>query len=385
MTEKLYDLDAYLSEFSATVVDCIPVDDGYDAVLDRTAFFPEGGGQYGDVGSLNGIPVTDAQIRSGVIFHRTPEPLPVGSRVEGILDWGERFRRMQNHSGEHIVSGVIYRLFGFRNVGFHLGDTEMTMDYDGVLTKEDLKRVEDQANRLVWENRPIRCDYPSEEVLEVLEYRSKKDIHEAVRIVEIEGVDVCACCAPHVKSTGEIGGIYLVGSMHWKGGMRITVRCGSDALREYSLLREDETALSSLFSAPRGETFPAAEKMHREYTDLRREYHTVLTENALLRLEQLPPSEGNLCFISPCCETDVMRAVAKEGLKKCGGVFACLFGTDAEGYRYVITSQSAGLREKAKEINDALSGRGGGSDEMIQGSFACKEGKIRDFFKEFHI
>lgn len=385
MTEKLYDTDAYLSEFSATVVDCISAQDGYDIVLDRTAFFPEGGGQSGDVGSLGGTPVIDTQIRDGVIYHRTSGPLSAGSTVKGVLDWGERFRRMQNHSGEHIVSGIVHSRLGFENVGFHLGETEMTMDYDGVLTSVDLKRVEEEANRSVWENRTIHCFYPSEEELNSLEYRSKKDLTEAVRIVTVDGIDTCACCAPHVKQTGEIGGIYIVGSMHWKGGTRLTVRCGSDALKEYSLLREDEKSLSALFSAPRGEIFPAVEKLHQEYADLRRRYHTALKENALMRLEQIPFTEGNLCFLSPCGDGEVMRAAANEGLKKCSGVFVCLFGNDTGGYRYVITSQASGLLEKAKRFNEALSGRGGGSDGMIQGSFACKEETIRDFFKEFNL
>ncbi len=384
MTEKLYDTDAYLASFSATVLDCIPVDGGFDVVLDRTAFFPEGGGQYGDTGTLNGIPVTDTQIRDGIIYHRTNQPIPAGQPVEGALNWEERFRRMQNHSGEHIVSGIVHARLGYENVGFHLGEGFMTMDYSGELSAEDLIRVEEAANRAVWENREIVCRYPSEAELKALSYRSKKELKEAVRIVTVDGVDRCACCAPHVKNTGEIGGIYVVDAIKWKGGTRVTVRCGEDSYGEYSLLRADEKALSALFSAPRGQIFAAAEKLQKDYADLRRQYHLLQKESALLQLGALPFAEGNLCFCSPCAEADVMRAVANEGIKKCTGCFVCLSGDDGAGYRYVIAA-SGNLRAKAKEINASLSGRGGGSDTMIQGSFSATEAQIREYFKEFQI
>ncbi len=385
MTEKLYDTDAYLSVFTAKVLNCTPAVNGYDIVLDRTAFFPEGGGQYGDMGTVGGISVTDTQIRDDVIYHRTDAPLTVGQTVEGKVNFAERFRRMQNHSGEHIISGIVHSLFGYENVGFHLGDREMTMDYSGELTGQDLRRVETLANRAVWDNRPIFCGYPSPEELSAMEYRSKKELDGAIRIVTVEGIDTCACCAPHVKHTGEIGGICIVDSIRWKGGTRLTVRCGGDAYGEYAMLREDEKALSALFSAPRGQISPAAEKLQKDYSDLRRQYGQILKENALLKLNQLPSCDGNLCFLLPDGDGDTMRAAANEGVKKCTGLFVCLSGNDAEGYRYVIASSTPGLREKAKEINAALSGRGGGSDAMIQGSFSATEQMIRDYFKEFTI
>ena len=384
MTEKLYDVDAYLKTFSATVLECIASEHGYDVILDRTAFFPEGGGQHGDAGTLGGIAVTDTQIRNGIIYHRTPAPLSVGSTVEGVLAWDERFRRMQHHSGEHILSGIVHALFGFENVGFHLSDGEMTVDYDGEFSAADLCRVEELANRTVWENHEIVCSYPSEEALKTLQYRSKKELTEAVRIVTVDGIDVCACCAPHVKRTGEIGGIYVVDAIRWKGGTRWTVRCGSDAYEEYRTLRQDEKSLSALFSAPRGQICSVAEKLHRDYAELRRRYGSLLKENALLQLNQLPPCEGNLCVLLDA-DADTRRAAANEGVKKCTGVFICLSGTDSDGYSYVIASAKPGLRERAKEINAALSGRGGGSDTMLQGSFSASEQTIRDYFKEFQI
>lgn len=385
MTEKLYDSDAYLSDFTATVVSCVSVANGYDVILDRTAFFPEGGGQYGDVGTIDGISVTDTQVRDEVILHRTDAPLTVGKRVEGKIDFAVRFRRMQNHSGEHIVSGIVHSLFGYENVGFHLDDGEMAVDYSGELTAADLRKIEALANNAIWENREIFCRYPSVEELSALEYRSKKEIDGAIRIVTVEGIDTCACCAPHVKRTGEIGSVLIIDSMRWKGGVRLRVKCGSAALEEYDALRRDESQLSALFSAPRGQIFPAAEKLQKDYSDLRRAYGQILKKNALLKLEQVPVCDGNLCFLLTEADADAMRAVANEGLKRCTGLFVCLSGNDTEGYRYVIASSIPGLREKATEINAVLSGRGGGSDTMIQGSFSASEQTIREYFKEFQI
>ncbi|MBO5248544.1 MAG: alanyl-tRNA editing protein [Clostridia bacterium] len=385
MTERLYDTDAYRSTFSATVLECTATKRGYDVVLDQTAFFPEGGGQYGDGGWIGQARVVDTQIRNGVIYHSTQAPVPSGAMIECRIDWDERFRRMQNHSGEHVISGIVHRLFGYENVGFHLSHREMTMDYSGELTWDDVKNLEALANRAVWENREIVCRYPTEEELSRMEYRSKKELTEAVRIVAVDGIDVCACCAPHVNRTGEIGGVFIVDAIRWKGGTRLTVRCGCDAYEEYRGLREDERSLSALFSAPRGQIFPAAEKLQKEYTDLRRQYDRLRKENALIQLESLPFQEGNLCFVLSESDGDSQRAVALEGLKKCTGVFVCLAGNDAQGYRYVIASSRAGLALRANQINGALQGRGGGKDPMIQGSFSASKQAIFDYFKEFQI
>ncbi len=385
MTEKLYDADAYRSSFSATVQECIPVGETWDIVLDRTAFFPEGGGQYGDEGTLNGIPVTDTQIKEDVIYHRTSAPLTPGTTVEGEVDFALRFRRMQHHSGEHIVSGIVHRLYGYENVGFHLSDTEMTMDYNGLLTGEDLENIESLANRALWENRAVTCFYPTSDALKTLEYRSKKELSGPIRIVSVEGVDTCACCAPHVRKTGEIGGIFITDALHWKGGMRLTVACGDAALKAYSTLRKDEKSLASLFSAPMGQISAAAEKMKAEYEALRRAYNEILRESLLLKLDSLSQTQGNLCFFLPEGTGELLRTAANEGIGKCTGLFVALSGKDGQGYRYVIAAKTSGLKAKSNQINAALSGRGGGSDLMIQGSFSATEQQIRDYFKEFAI
>ena len=240
MTVKLYDIDSHLSEFSATVLSC----ENAVAVLDKTAFFPEGGGQTSDTGYIDGVKVNDVQIKDGVIYHYLESDIEVGKTVECKLLWDERFRKMQNHSGEHIISGIVHSLYGFDNVGFHLSKAEMTMDFDGVLTREDLLKIEKLANAAVWQNVKFNCYYP--ESLENLEYRSKLDLTEDVRIVEIEGYDRCACCAPHVNTSAEIGVIKILDFCKLRGGVRLFVKCGSDALDDYNCRYQNDLKISSL-------------------------------------------------------------------------------------------------------------------------------------------
>lgn len=206
MTERLYNQDVYTKTFTATVRSCQEASgrDGYEVILDRTAFFPEGGGQYGDIGWLSGIRVTDTQEKDGEVIHYTEEPLEAGSTIDGEIDWKIRFSRMQQHTAEHILSGLVHKRFGYQNVGFHLGDDLCTMDFNGPVTKEQMEEIEQEANRAVYQNIPVQILYPSEEELEGMEYRSKIEIDGQVRIVWIPGYDRCACCATHVGSTGEI-------------------------------------------------------------------------------------------------------------------------------------------------------------------------------------
>ena len=217
MTDKLFYQDSHLNKFEAEVISCEPVEgeEGrYEIVLDQTAFFPEGGGQYADHGSLGGAEVLDVQERDGRVFHITDHPLEPGMQVEGRLDWEERFMKMQQHTGEHIVSGLVHGRFGYNNVGFHLGSEDCTMDFSGEITREELREIEVEANRAVWKNLEVQVLYPSPEEAGKMEYRSKIEIEGQIRIVVIPGYDVCACCAPHVKRTGEIGMIKQIGRAH---------------------------------------------------------------------------------------------------------------------------------------------------------------------------
>ena len=243
-TEKLFYNDSHLSKFTAMVLECEPYEkkEGCYAVeLDRTAFFPEGGGQYADTGKLKDAKVSDVREKNGRILHITDQPFEAGEIVEGKIDWETRFMKMQQHTGEHIVSGIVHARYGFNNVGFHLGTEDCTMDFDGEISKEALQEIELEANRAVWKNLTIEVSYPSKEELEELDYRSKIEIEGQVRIVSVPGYDICACCAPHVERTGEIGMIKLVNMQRYKGGVRVTMLCGSRALTDYEK-KQEQTA-----------------------------------------------------------------------------------------------------------------------------------------------
>ena len=383
-TEKLYESDSHLSTFDATVLTCTVEPSGdYSVVLDRTAFFPEGGGQRADRGTLDGAAVRDVQIVGENIVHYTDAPLTVGARVHGELDFACRYRKMQNHSGEHIISGLIYTTYGYENVGFHLRDEEMTMDVSGPLTQEQLRDIEDRANAVVWQNVAIHAEYPAPEVLATLPYRSKLALTENVRIVTIEGVDACACCAPHVSRTGEIGIIRIVDSMNYKGGVRLWVRCGADALASIRREHDDLTAIAKRFSTGRGDALRAVEKLQQEYGELRGALGQSRRALALCRLEDAArKGERHLLLLEPDADANLMRYMAEEGAKRCEGVCTILTPAPDGTLRYVCAAGSTALRPISGQLNAAFSGRGGGSDLMIQGSLRAAEEQLRHFFEQ---
>ena len=385
MTRKLYDENSHLSAFDAVVLSCDPAGDHHTVVLDCTAFFPEGGGQAADTGMLDAVRVLDVQERRGTIVHLTDYPLKVGSTVHGKLDWQKRFRRMQEHSGEHIISGLVHTLYGYRNVGFHLGDETVTMDYDGELTHEQLSELELLANEAVWKNVPVRAEYPSEDVLKTLEYRSKLDLTENVRIVTIEGYDVCACCAPHVSSTGEIGAIKIIDSMRHRGGMRLTILCGMDAIAQYRMLFGQASRLSNLLNMPKDRLADAVERLFSERDELELALKNREEKLNALRLKALPDSGSNIVIVDAFDDPDAMRELVNIGMERASGVCAAFSGDDQNGYRYIIGSKSMDLRANTKAINAALNGRGGGRATMIQGSCSAKRTEIEAFFEAFGI
>ena len=383
MTRKLYDEDSHLACFDAQVVSCEAHEDIWHIVLDQTAFFPEGGGQAADTGMLDDVRVLDAQERGGVIVHITEGALPVGATVHGALDFDQRFRRMQEHSGEHIISGLVHTLYGYRNVGFHLGEETVTMDYDGELSREQLTELERFANEAVWKNVPITAEYPPEDVLRTLEYRSKLELTENVRIVTIAGYDVCACCAPHVSRTGEIGAIKIIDSMRHRGGVRLTILCGTDALRQYQMLFDESAQLSQLLNVPKDQLVPAVERLFQERDALESALAAREEKLNAMRIQALPASGRNIVVIDAFDDPEAMRALVNIGMERAEGVCAAFSGTDAEGYRYIIGSKTVDLRAHTKQINAALQGRGGGRPTMIQGSCATERAAIETFFDRF--
>ncbi len=379
MTEKLYDQDSHLREFSASVISCVKAGDHWTVTLDRTAFFPEGGGQAADTGTLGGAKVLDVREKSGEILHVMDVPLPEGEKVSGILDWEQRFRRMQNHSGEHLLSGLVHARYGYRNVGFHLGDGDVTVDFDGELTREQLDELETAVNKAIAENAAVRCWYPEKAELAALEYRSKLDLTENVRLVRIEGYDLCACCAPHVSRTGEIGSLHILDFMRHRGGVRIHIVCGLDAMEDARERYQATLAISGLLSVPQLETPGAVRRVLGELEETKQALAEARRQLLQIKAASLTPTEGNLCLFEPELDMLSLRELVNAGMEKCGGICAAFAGGDGD-WKYIIGSRTADLRSMTKEINAAIGGRGGGRPEMIQGSCTASRREIEAYF-----
>ena len=388
MTEKLYYIDSHMKTFTATVASCEKNGDRFEVTLDRTAFFPEGGGQLGDSGVIGDVCVFDTHEKNGEVLHYVNQPLTPGEAYDCAIDWETRFRRMQNHSGEHIVSGLVHKKYGYNNVGFHMGSDVVTIDFDGELLWEQLIEIEREANRAVAANYKVTATFPSEDVLKTLEYRSKLDLTENVRIVEIENTDICACCAPHVNSTAEIGTVrILTAERRRRGGdgVRITMLCGLDAFEHEVIIDANNAEVSTLLSAKRTETAAAVRRLLGENEKLKARAAELSRELARIKAEAIEPTEGNICMFENALDEPALRALVNEAVKKCSGIAAVFSGSDEEGYRYIIGSRSVDLRKAAKGINTGLSGRGGGSPEMIQGSCTACSLTIQNFLTNFTV
>ncbi len=366
MTEKLFYQDSHMSTFIAKVESCMPLKEGYQIVLDRTAFFPEGGGQGADTGMISSVRVLDVQEKDGIIFHFTDAPLKMGQEVEGSIDWEKRFSKMQQHTGEHIVSGIVHSRFGYNNVGFHLGEENVTLDFNGVLTTEELREVEYAANEAVAANVDVLVSYPDDKELETLKYRSKIEIEGQTRIVTIPGYDVCACCAPHVRRTGEIGIIKLVQMQKYKGGVRIAMKCGFRALEDYNKKETTVKALSALLSAKEEELTDFVERLKEEIFELKGKILGLNQKIFQSKVEKLEDGCDKVIFFE---DTDAvgMRNLMNLALEKKGKMCAVFSGKDGE-YKYVIGSKEKDVRQIANNLNEMFQGRGGGKPDMVQGS-----------------
>ena len=410
MTEKLFYKDSHLSKFDAEVLSCVRAKrqqvkdsfgrlDGkageyYEIELDRTAFFPEGGGQYADTGVLymadddtcgldetarKKVQVLDVRERNGRIFHITDGFIEAKTAVKGSIDWEERFMKMQQHTGEHIVSGLIHAAYGYNNVGFHLGSEDCTMDFDGEITEEELRRIEAEANKAVWKNLKVFTHYPKKEELSQIEYRSKIEIEGQVRIIEIPGYDCCACCAPHVTYTGEIGLIKLVGMQRYKGGVRVTMLCGGRAMADYALKQKQAKEISAMLCAKENELTDAVAHLQKELAEKKTELAEKEQELIRCKAEQIPESEQIVCIFPEGIQGDSLRILMNAVLEKNRKLCAVFSGNDAAGYRYMIGSRDVDVRNMAKELNAAFEGRGGGRPEMVQGTVRGTEEELQNW------
>ncbi len=377
-TIKLYDTDAYISEFKATVLSCNKDGDLFDIVLDKTAFFPEGGGQPADIGTVGCARVLDVQINNNVIIHKADSPFEVGSEVNCKIDWNTRFRRMQNHTGEHIVSGIANRLYGCTNVGFHMGN-EITVDFDIELSDEQIADIETLSNDAVYKNVSVTAEYPTSDVLKNLEYRSKLDLTEDVRIVTIDGYDKCACCAPHVKQSGEVGVIKILDSMRHRGGTRLFIICGKDAFEDYCVKTKNLYEIAVKLCAKHNEELEAFNRLCNENSELKQKCSSLSKELTQLKSQNVETVNGVALIFEKDSDMQTIRNLALETAKKNGFTVAVFSGAD-ENFKYALSSMNESVRELGAKLNSMFNGRGGGSDELVQGSISADESAIRHFF-----
>lgn len=381
MTTRLFDTEPYATIALAEVLSCEETEHNkrkmYALVLDLTIFFPEEGGQSPDKGTINNIEVLDVQVDGEDIIHYIDTVLTVGESVQLSIDWRHRFSNMQQHSGEHIFSGTVHRLFGFDNVGFHLSDNSVTMDFSGVLSAEDIKKVEDIVNEAISKNVDIIAEYPSSEVLETLDYRSKKEIDGPVRIVTVDGYDICACCAPHVARTGEIGIFKVIHATNYKGGVRIDFLCGFRALEYFRQSLEIIDELSANLTTGRENLVSHVASLKEERANLSSQLLAAKQKLIKEQIKNYPQDEPNIVIFFEKTDNLVMKNTVNELLETHDGLVAFFGGNDVDGYNYMLASKTTDTRDYQKKLSK-LGAKGGGKPEMVCGNVAAPRANIEE-------
>ncbi len=380
MTERLFDENAYLTEFSARIIDSKPENDGsFLILLNKTAFFPEGGGQFSDLGTLDDTPVTDVQEgKDGNIWHKCEKSFSAGETVTGKIDFTRRFDFMQQHSGEHIFSGIAHNRFGASNVGFHLGTDVVTIDLDVPLGESDIDMLETETNEAIYKNIPIEITYPSPEELKQIPYRSKKELTGKVRIVTIPGYDICACCGTHVAKTGEIGMVKIISHQNYKGGTRLTMLCGKRALLDYQRKNRDINKVTVGLSVKPEELCPAVERLENDITE-RKIYESTL-RNELFKLKTASLSGEKALLFESGLSPDEIRCFCLSAAEKTE--IAAVFCEKDGEWKYAVASKGRNCPETAKLLNSEFNGRGGGKPELVQGSCFGTKAEIENFFSK---
>ena len=378
-TEKLYYSDAYLKEFEATVLACEETKRGFVVTLNRTAFYPEGGGQPADHGTLGGVCVTDVHEKDGVVLHTCDAPLAAGEAVHGELDWARRFDHMQQHSGEHIVSGMLCQTFHCDNVGFHLGADTVIIDYNTEISWDDVLAVEARANQYLWENHPFVVTYPTAEELAALDYRSKKELTGQVRIASFPGADTCACCGTHVARSGEVGLVKFLSVQKFRSGVRLELVCGKRAMDLLSRNWEQNHAIGQALSVKGENTFAAVQRLQAELAEAKA-HAAALEEESFRRTAAEYAGQDDVLLIAPPLQGDGVRRLCDAVSRSCNGRCA-VFSGEAGSYKYAIIHADHDIRPLVKDLNAALNGRGGGRDGFAQGSVQTTEEQIRAFFE----
>lgn len=381
---KIFYEDINIIDFEATVVSCEYDEERklYKVLLDATAFFPEEGGQSADIGTLDLQEVIDVQIKEDLVYHYVKNALAVGTMVFGHVDWNQRFDFMQQHSGEHILSGLIHNKYGYNNVGFHLSTNEVTMDFNGVLDLDQAREIELAANKIIYANLPIVVSYPSADELSNMEYRSKIEIDGQVRIVTIPEVDVCACCAPHVATTGQIGIIKIVGLQSYKGGVRLNILCGERALQDYSEKFDSVSTIAQDMSTKQDQIVAGYNRLKEECQSLKTKINDLQSICLSMSLSSLPsPEESeNAVLFTDITDNVAIRNAVNQLMESYSGYCAVIAGSGS--YRFVIGSKNLDCNELAQKLRTDLGAKCGGNKVMIQGSVESSEEDIEKIFKE---
>ena len=382
VTEKLYYADPRLSAFTATVQECREARDGWEIVLDRTAFYPEGGGQPCDQGTLERWDVLDVREEDGVILHRLEKPLLPGEKVSGRVDMARRIDYTQQHSADHILTGVIHKRYSYDNVGFHMGETSTFIDLNGVLDEAELAEMERVANEVVWMDLPVEVSWPDAQTLAQMDYRSKKELTGPVRIVTVPGVDVCACCGTHVRRTGEVGTIKILSCVKLRGGVRVEYVAGRRAYTYFDEIQNQNHLVSMSLSAKPLRTAEAVRRLLEERDGLQMRIARLEREHCAAIAEQLR-DKGNVLVFEEGLSADSVRRLADAIKDTCGGRALVCSGSDETGYQYALAVKEGDVRAFGKAMNEALNGRGGGRDaNFIQGSVKATRAEIEAYMEE---
>ena len=377
-TTKLYYEDAFMRAFDATVLSCEPLKKGFAVVLDKTAFYPEGGGQPCDFGTLNDAKVRDVQEKDGTIVHTCDKALTVGETVHGEIQWARRFDHMQQHSGEHIVSGMLCSTYHCDNTGFHMGADSVIIDYNADIPWEGVLEIEARANAYIWENHPFEVLWPNAEELKALPYRSKKELTGAVRITTFPGADMCACCGTHVALSGQVGLVKFIGWQKFRDGVRLELLCGERAVKYLAENWEQNRAIGQALSVKPEKTFAAVERLQNELLTVKAKADK-LEEDAFAQIAASYQGVGDVLLVREDMTSDGVRRLCDAVSNSCGGRCAVFAGTDG-AYKYAIIHAGQDIRSMVKDMNAALNGRGGGRDGFAQGSVAATAEEIRAFF-----
>ncbi len=392
-TKKLFDLDSYITDFTATVLSCeedSKKSGNYLVILDQTAFFAEGGGQPADQGILGGAKVSHVSEKAGVITHHCDQPLEAGSTVSGSIDWNIRFPHMQTHCGEHILSGIILKEYGFHNVGFHMGKDFTTIDLDGELSPEMVLNVENLANKAIGENVPVHVSYPPKEELSAIPLRKKPEV-DHLRVVEVDGYDWCGCCGTHVARTGEIELLKIVDFQRYKGGTRLFFHCGKRALQDYQQKHSMVKTLAEEFSCKPEGLADAVHKMQQDLADAKAQLNE---KNKMLfgflgqQLMETAP-EVNGCkwlFLYGGFSADEAKTFAMNMAKQ-DNLFCTFFMPAGNNVRYALSKsknvESLSNKALCQAMNKALGGKGGGTEDLSCGSLPLlSEEELKVFFSQ---